>query len=242
MYQTLKKLIMSNLLTIEQEFLSSAQVSNDINFDRIFSLTDDYNNAKKKKFETSLKLAKLVYEAFLWYDKPETKQLLTDNDIEWTTKEIFINRVFGWQKSFGYKMNKAGKLCVEESSVVTKFKRACTSAENNGQDAIRSVEALLKFASSQGTEATEGGEGTGEGEVQTRKKTYATFSIAKDGVNGESGFSIRLSDAAEMNGMTEITINGAMISEMEDAESRLMAVFNHMKSILDQRYHYGTEH
>ena len=232
---------MSNLLTIEQEFLSSAQVSNDINFDRIFSLTDDYNNAKKKKFETSLKLAKLVYEAFLWYDKPETKQLLTDNDIEWTTKEIFINRVFGWQKSFGYKMNKAGKLCVEESSVVTKFKRACTSAESNGQDAIRSVEALLKFASSQGTEATVGSEGNEDG-APLRKKTYATFSIAKDGVNGESGYSIRLSDVDEMNGMTEISINGAMESQMEDAEGRLMAVFNHMKDILDQRYHYGTEH
>ena len=75
-------------------------------------------------------------------------------------------------------MNKAGKLQIEQSSVVTKFKRECTRAENNGEDAQRSIEALLKYAKNEQN-------GAEENEVTREKKTYATFSISKDGVNGK---------------------------------------------------------
>lgn len=207
---------MSNLMQIETDFLASAEVRQSINFDTIFNLRDSVKDAKKTKFEKSLKLAKLVNQSVQWFNSSETKQLLEDNGIDWSNTEVFFNNVYGWQKSFGYKMVKAGKLQEEQSSIVTKFKRQCTQAENNGEDANRSVEGLLKFA-----KAEENGEET---EV-TRAKTYATFSIAKDGINGESGVSIRLTDDG-------VVVNGNI--ENNNIESYVMAVFTNMEILVEQ--------
>jgi len=187
---------MLHLMEIESDFLSSTEVMSSVNFNEIFSLQSQVSNAKKSKFEKSLKLAKLVNQAMIWYSKAETKQQLTENGIEWQTTEIFINRVFGWQKSFGYKMVKAGKLQVDNQPIVTKFKRMCTTNERNGEDTKRTIEALLKFAN-----AEKNGE---DGEVTTREKTYAQFTIAKDGLNGTKGFNIRLTeDGAKVVGEIE---------------------------------------
>jgi len=203
-------------MQIETDFLASAEVRQSINFDTIFNLRDSVKDAKKTKFEKSLKLAKLVNQSVQWFNSSETKQLLEDNGIDWSNTEVFFNNVYGWQKSFGYKMVKAGKLQEEQSSIVTKFKRQCTQAENNGEDANRSVEGLLKFA-----KAEENGEET---EV-TRAKTYATFSIAKDGINGESGVSIRLTDDG-------VVVNGNI--ENNNIESYVMAVFTNMEILVEQ--------
>lgn len=207
---------MRNLMQIEADFLNTAQVRSQVNFATIDSLISEVSDAKKNKFDKSLKLAKLVSEAKNWYDKEETKIQLELEGIEWSNVEVFFNRVFGWQKSFGYKMVKAGKLQIEQSSVVTKFKRQCTTAENNGEDANRSIEALLKFAKNEEN-------GTEENEVG-RAKTYATFSIAKDGVNGEKGYSVRLTEEG-------ISVNG----ELEiDISEHLMKMFNTMKELLSE--------
>ena len=206
---------MRNLMQIETDFLSSAQVRSQVNFATIENLITEVSDAKKSKFDKSLKLAKLVTKALEWFNKPETKVQLEEEGIEWSNTEVFFNRVFGWQKSFGYKMNKAGKLQIEKPSVVTKFKRECTRAENNGEDVQRSIEALNKFAANEES-------GTEENEV-ARAKTYATFSISKDGVNGEKGYSVRLTEEG-------ISINGEL--EIEDVENRLMAIFNHMNDLL----------
>ena len=207
---------MSNLMQIETDFLQSPEVRESINFDTIFNLRDSVKDAKKTKFEKSLKLAKLVNQSVQWFNSTETKQLLEDNGIDWSNTEVFFNNVYGWQKSFGYKMVKAGKLQEDQQTIVTKFKRQCTQAENNGEDANRSIEALLKFA-----KAEENGEET---EV-TRAKTYATFSLAKDGINGESGVSIRLTDDG-------VVINGNI--ENNNIESYVMAVFTNMEILVGQ--------
>lgn len=205
---------MRNLMQIEADFLSLPSVRSQVNFATIENLINEVSDAKKSKFDKSLKLAKLVQESLTWFNKSETKTQLEDEGIEWSNTEVFFNRVFGWQKSFGYKMAKAGKLQIEQPSVVTKFKRQCTTAENNGEDVQRSIEALLKFAKNEEN-------GTEESDV-ARAKTYATFSISKDGVNGEKGYSVRLTDEG-------ISVNG----DLEiDIANHLMAVFNHMKSIL----------
>lgn len=204
---------MRNLMQIEADFLASAQVRSQVNFATIENLITEVSDAKKNKFDKSLKLAKLVSQSLEWFNKAETKTQLEDEGIEWNNTEVFFNRVFGWQKSFGYKMNKAGKLQIEQSSVVTKFKRECTRAENNGEDVQRSIEALLKYAKNEES-------GTEDNEV-AREKTYATFSIAKDGVNGEKGYSVRLSESG-------ISING----ELEiDIDESLMKMFNTMRDI-----------
>jgi len=208
---------MRNLMQIEADFLASARVRRQVNFASIENLITEVADAKKSKFDKSLKLAKLVQESLNWFNNPTTKHDLEDEGIEWSNTEVFFNRVFGWQKSFGYKMAKAGKLQIEQSSVVTKFKRKCTTAENNGEDVQRSIEALLKFAKNEenGTE--------GESEV-AREKTYATFSIAKNGVNGEKGYSVRLSDSG-------ISINGELEIDIDD---HIMKAFHMMIECIDR--------
>jgi len=198
---------MSNLMQIEADFLQTAEVRTNVNFQSIFNLQSEVADAKKSKFDKSLKLAKLVHQSVEWFKSSETKTLLEENGIEWGNTEVFFNRVFGWQKSFGYKMNKAGKLQVENARVVTKFKRECTRAENNGEAANRSIESLLKFANA---------EISGEETEVSREKTFATFSIAKDGLNGESGFSIRLTESG-------VKVSGSM--EDQNIQSKIDLLF-----------------
>jgi len=170
---------MNHLLQIEQDFLTSAVVTSEINFASIFTAQANADNAQKAKFDKSIKLAEMVAKASAWYDKSETKAMLESNGIEWDNKETFFSRVFGWQKSFAYKMVKAGNIKVDQGEVVTAFKRHCTAQENAGEGSNRSIAGLLKFAK-------------GDTETASRPKALATFSIAKDGLNGEKGYSIRI--------------------------------------------------
>ena len=170
---------MNHLLQIEQDFLMSSAVTSEINFATIFTAQANADNAQKAKFDKSIKLAEMVAKASAWYDKAETKAMLESNGIDWDNKETFFSRVFGWQKSFAYKMVKAGNIKVDQGEVVTAFKRHCTAQENAGEGSNRSIAGLLKFAK-------------GDTETASRPKALATFSIAKDGLNGEKGFSIRI--------------------------------------------------
>ena len=154
-------------------------VTSEINFATIFTAQANADNAQKAKFDKSIKLAEMVAKASAWFDKAETKAMLESNGIEWDNKETFFSRVFGWQKSFAYKMVKAGNIKVDQGEVVTAFKRHCTAQENAGEGSNRSIAGLLKFAK-------------GDSETASRPKALATFSIAKDGLNGEKGFSIRI--------------------------------------------------
>lgn len=205
---------MTHLLQIEADVLNSAVVRDQVNFGQLFTLQSDYANANKNKFEKSLKLSKLVFQSLEWYSKAETKTYLSDEGIEFGTTEEFINRVLGYNKSFAYKLKKVGKLQDDSPQVVTKFKTLCTRAENNGEDANRSVDGLLKFAKA---------EANGEEQEVSREKTYATFSIAKDGINGEKGFSIRLTDSG-------VTMSGTI--EDDNIEYNVNKLFGKLNQIL----------
>ena len=54
---------MSNLMQIEADFLTSAEVRSNVNFQSIFNLQSEVADAKKSKFDKSLKLAKLVHQS-----------------------------------------------------------------------------------------------------------------------------------------------------------------------------------
>jgi len=158
---------MNNLQQIETEFLNSEEVRNFVPLNQIQSLSEQIGNAKKTKFEKSLKLAKIVAKANDWFKSDEGKASINESMLDWTSVEDFANRVFGWQKSYYFKMVKAGKLLEENPQVVTKFKRECTQAENNGENPSRSLEKLNKFAKSELSE--------GNGEVTSRPKALLTL-------------------------------------------------------------------
>ena len=73
---------MTHLMQIEADFLASAEVRESLDFQSIFNLQSEVSDAKKSKFEKSLKLAKLVHQSFNWFDKDETKVLMEENGVE----------------------------------------------------------------------------------------------------------------------------------------------------------------
>ncbi len=175
---------MSNLLSIESAFLNLPQVKQALNLQEIRAVQRTITNAKKKKFEQTLALSKLVTSAVDWFNSEDGKRACTEEGISWSNEEIG-QKVFGWQKSFFYKVVKAGKLATE---VVDTFKAKCDEAEAQGQEPNRSLEGLLKFAKVVETTSNEGGEGEdgeseGEAQVETRIETILTFTYKSEGGN-----------------------------------------------------------
>jgi hypothetical protein len=177
---------MSQLLSIETSFLNLPQVKQGLNLQEIRSVQRTIVNAKKKKFEQTLALSKLVNQAVEWFQSEDGQRVCAEEGISWTNEEIG-QKVFGWQKSFFYKVVKAGKL---DESVVDTFKAKCDEAETRGEEPNRSLEGLLKFAKAVETGATATGEGedaesgdVSEAQVETRVETILTFTYKSEGGN-----------------------------------------------------------
>jgi hypothetical protein len=183
----------TNLLSIESAFLSLPEVKRSLNLQAINTLRRADSNAQKKKFENSLQLAKAVKESFNWFSSEEGKAKCNEEGISWSNEEFF-QKVFGWQKSFSYKLLKVGKL---EDTIVEKFNQKCIEVEARGEEAVRSIENLLKFAKQveQGEEGGQGEEGEGEGaEVETRSATIFTLAFK----HPDKNISVRINEAGEI--------------------------------------------
>ena len=133
---------MSQLLQNEQAFLEGNSA---LNFRRITTLSTQITDGKKKKFKASLELATYVKQTKEWFDSTEGKDQLTEEGISWTSEMMFL-KVFGWKKSYAYKMIKIATLKEENPSVISNWKRECTRLEGEGESVSRSVENCLKFA------------------------------------------------------------------------------------------------
>jgi len=180
---------MTNLLSIESSFLNLPQVKQALNLQEIRSVQRTITNAKKKKFEQTLALSKLVTAAVDWFSSEDGQRVCSEEGITWTNEEIG-QKVFGWQKSFFYKVVKAGKL---QAEIVDTFKTKCDEAETRGEEPNRSLEGLLKFAKQVETGTAAGGneehemgdaETTGEAaEVEIRTATILTFTYKSESGN-----------------------------------------------------------
>lgn len=172
---------MSNLLTIERAFLSIPAVKQGLKLAEFKTLQRSVENAQKKKFDTTLDLSKVVLNAFTWFKSAEGQALCTEEGISWNAEDFGL-KVFGFQKSYFYKLTRAGKL---EDQIVTQFKLKCTELEAEGETPNRSLEGLLKYAkelenanSVGGNEAEVDGEakeGENEAQVSTRPQVLFSF-------------------------------------------------------------------
>lgn len=186
----------TQLLSIERSFLALAEVKQALNLQAINTLRRADSNAQKKKFENSLQLAKAVKQSFNWFSSEEGKAKCNEEGISWSNEEFFL-KVFGWQKSFSYKLLKVGKL---EDTIVEKFNQKCIEIEARGEEAVRSIENLLKFAKAVeqgnegGNEGEEGGEGEGGAEVETRSATIFTMTLK----HPDGNISVRINEAGEL--------------------------------------------
>jgi hypothetical protein len=182
----------TNLLSIESAFLSLPEVKRSLNLQAINTLRRADSNAQKKKFENSLQLAKAVKESFNWFSSEEGKAKFNEEGISWSNEEFF-QKVFGWQKSFSYKLLKVGKL---DDAIVENFNQKCIEVEARGEEAVRSIENLLKFAK-QVEQGNEGGQEEGEGEgaeVETRSATIFTLAFK----HPDKNISVRINEAGEI--------------------------------------------
>ncbi len=208
---------MSNLLSIEQAFLSLPQVKQALNLQEIRAVQRTIVNAKKKKFEQTLALSKLVGSVVTWFGSDEGKRLCAEEGITWSNEQIGL-KVFGWQKSFFYKVVKASKL---KEDVVETFKAKCDELESQGEEPNRSLEGLLKFAKqvengAQGGGQDEQAEGEGSGaEVETRSQVVFSLTYKTEAGN----VAVKISDRGEIK-----TTNS--VDEIQNAINFLQSIIN----------------
>lgn len=130
---------MSNLLAIEQQFLNLPQVANAINLNDIKRAKRNVENAQKRKFEHTITMSSLVKQAVDWFDSEAGKDVFREEGIQWS-KADFGLKVFGWQKSYFYKVVKVGNL---DQRIIDAFSRKC---DELGEQANRSLAGLLEFS------------------------------------------------------------------------------------------------
>jgi hypothetical protein len=146
---------MNNLLTIEQHFLSTANAIEGLKLRDLRRLTTADVNAQKKKFETSLQLSQVVAHGYEWFKSESGRATMLNEGISWTADD-FALKVYGYQKSFFYKLVKAGKIADEKIE-------AYKSAEPEN----RTIEGLLKFDRTGETNATAETDGESETDGET---------------------------------------------------------------------------
>ena len=206
---------MSNLLAIETAFLSLATVKQSLNLGEIRSTQRVIANGQKKKFEQTLALSKLVVSAVNWFASNEGKQVCAEEGITWTNEEIG-NKIFGWQKSFFYKVVKAGKL---ETTVIDSFNAKCTEIEASGSEANRSLEGLLKFAKQVNAATTETTEGECEQtEPQPEIIVETIFTMTYKNTDGKK-IAVRI----DANGTVKTTNS---LTEIAEALAYITSQFN----------------
>jgi hypothetical protein len=204
---------MSNLLTIERAFLSIPAVKQGLKLAEFKTLQRNVENAQKKKFDSTLDLSKVVLASFEWFKSAEGQALCNEEGISWNSEE-FASKVFGFQKSFFYKLTRAGKLTAE---LVDEFKRKCTELESEGQTPNRSLEGLLKYAKEVEVTDTTGGQAKGESEsegegenepqVTTRPQVVYSFEYKLEGAKIQvmSDGSVKMSE-----GLTPVLAQGLL--------------------------------
>ena len=168
-------------------FLGLPMVNKALNLTAIKKASSNVLTAQKKKFENTLELSKMVCEAHAWFTSAQGQALATEYGVKWTAEQFSLN-VFGWQKSYFYKLVKVAKL---DDSIVEEFTAQCDKLEADKKEPQRSVESLLKFAKAKESEPADGngeneGEGEGEGEganVEEKESVLLTLSYKREGKN-----------------------------------------------------------
>jgi hypothetical protein len=190
---------MSTLLAIEVEFLRNSQVEQALDLRAIRSLQRTLANGQKKKFAQTLELSKKVVSVANWFTSEEGKQATAEAGIYWNNETIGL-KVFGWQKSYYYKVLKAGKL---DDSIIEEFNSLCDEAEANGEEPNRSLEGLLKFTRSGGNTTAEAG-GTGEDSEEGEETTERAIEVRIPTIftmtykGGEKNVSVRINENNEV--------------------------------------------
>lgn len=195
---------MSQLLAIESAFLSNTEVKAMLKLNEVKRVQRSINNAHKSKFNHTTKLANLIGQAVAWFDSDEGKEKFREEGIEWSKAE-FGQKVFGYQKSFFYKLVKVSNL---DERILEAFNTKC---DEIGQDANRSIAGLLEFSRNIDLDAIEVSEDATEEEIaQAEQEVIESTSVEQERTNylfvmtyknpQGNNLSIRIDDAGNVSG------------------------------------------
>ena len=124
-----------------------------------------------------MKLSNLINDAVKWFTSDEGKAQFAEEGIEWS-KEDFGKKVFGYQKSFFYKLIKVANL---DSRILEAFNTQCDAI---GTDANRSIAGLLEFSRTIDLTAIEVSEDATEEEIaEAEAEVIAEASVEQERVN-----------------------------------------------------------
>jgi hypothetical protein len=195
---------MSELLSIESAFLNLPNVKASLQLNEVKKIQKSINNAHKSKFNHTLKLTALIGDAVRWFSSDEGKAVLSDEGIEWS-KEDFGRKVFGYQKSFFYKLLKVDAL---DERIISAFNTKCDAI---GDDANRSIAGLLEFSRSIDLDSLEHSEDATEEEIAeaeaelieeasvSQERTNYLFVLSYKNPNGNN-LSVRIDDQGNVSG------------------------------------------
>lgn len=145
---------MRNLLELEQSILNDNEsLKNGLQVEKINEFQNEIFTSGVSKFQSSVKMSKVVKKSVNYFDSQECKNMMIEEGISWTKEEFFL-KLYGWKKSYGYKMLKLSSI---HTSKINKFIRKMTELRENGQDTKESsisVENCLKFIRSESGEET----------------------------------------------------------------------------------------
>lgn len=214
---------MSNLLAIETAFLALPQVKTALNLSEITRVQRGITNAQKQKFISTLTLAKMAVSVVSWFESEEGRAITAEEGIAWSNEEIG-QKVFGWQKSYFYKVLKAGKL---EEEVVNEFTAQCDEADRNGLNPDRSLAGLLKWTRAVDSNTAEGGEGgEADGEVEGESEAVAVE------IRPETIFTLSYKPAIGKNIAIRVDSNGTI--KTTNTRDELRRTIDYLLNLLPQ--------
>jgi hypothetical protein len=165
-----------------------------LNIAKVQTIKNAIQTSDAKRFENSLHLAELIGKAHQWIKDAEGQSLLKSSGLG---MDAFILEVYGFQKSFYYKLVKASAVPAE---VLSEFRKQTEALKAKDLSAPLSIEALLKYASEAKletqSEASEDGESEGSAkEVQAKAAAVVTLAFK---VEGLEAVALRINDNGEL--------------------------------------------
>jgi DNA-binding NarL/FixJ family response regulator len=166
-----------------------------LNIVKVQTIKNAIQSSDVKRFENSLHLAELIGKAHQWIKDAEGQALLKSSGLG---MDAFILDVYGFQKSFYYKLVKAANV---PADVLSEFRKQTEALKAKDLSAPLSIEALLKYASeakletqSEAGEDGEAGEASAK-EVQAKAQAVVTLAFKVDGLEAVA---LRINDNGEL--------------------------------------------
>ena len=203
---------MSNLLSIESAFLNLPQVKSAINLSEIKRARRSIENAQKSKFNHTMGMANLVKSAVEWFESEDGKAVFAEEGIQWS-KADFGLKVFGWQKSYFYKVVKVATL---DERILAAFNTAC---DNLGSEANRSLAGLLEFSRDIDLDSLEHAEDATEEQIaEAEEAAIAEAASAVQEERVETMFTMSWKNPEGRNVAIRVDANGQIITQNDSSE------------------------